>query len=128
MRRRERGAAESEKRLRGCTSSPSPPDRPLRPVSQGQLPVVSMLVPAHYRQRVQEVPGIYVWCIVMQLRLPVVPIAGLNHHTSLIIFRVLDKIVLQNPHEDGRQEARQQQHCHAAVDDGEPMNLRKHNQ
>lgn len=45
--------------------------------------------------------------------------------TSLVILGVLDEVVLEDPHENGRQEARQQQHCHAAVDDGEPMNLRQ---
>ena len=37
--------------------------------------------------------------------------------TSLVILGVLDKVILQDPHQDGRQEARQQQHRHTAVDD-----------
>ncbi len=43
--------------------------------------------------------------------------------TSLIVTRVLDEVVLEHTHEDGGQEARQQQHRHTAVDYGEPMDL-----
>ncbi len=46
--------------------------------------------------------------------------------TSLVILGVLDKVILQDPHQDGRQEARQQQHRHTAVDDREPVNLHQH--
>ncbi len=44
---------------------------------------------------------------------------------TIILARVLDEVVLQHAHQDGGQEARQQQHRHAAVDDAEPVDLRQ---
>ncbi len=38
---------------------------------------------------------------------------------------IFEEVILQHPKQDGGQEARQQQHSHAAVDDGEPMDLRQ---
>ncbi len=49
-------------------------------------------------------------------------------HTSLVVARILDEVVLQHAHEDGGQETREQQHRHAAVDDGEPVDLRADSQ
>jgi hypothetical protein len=43
---------------------------------------------------------------------------------TIIIAGVLDEVVLQHAHQDGRQEAGQQQHRDAAVDDAEPVDLR----
>ena len=48
---------------------------------------------------------------------------GFSRHTFLIA-GVLEEVVLQHPHEDGGQEAREQQHRHARVDDAEPVDLR----
>ena len=45
-----------------------------------------------------------------------------TEHT-FIIPCVLDKVLLEDAHEDGGQEARQQQHRHARVDDAEPVDL-----
>lgn len=41
----------------------------------------------------------------------------------LVVARVLDKVVLQDAHEDGGQEAGEEQHGDAGVDDGEPVDL-----
>ena len=41
-----------------------------------------------------------------------------------LVARVLDEVGLEHAHEDGGQEAGQQQHGHARVDDGEPVDLR----
>ncbi len=42
---------------------------------------------------------------------------------TFIVARVLDEIIFEHAHEDGGQETSEQHHRHAAVDDGEPMNL-----
>ncbi len=42
---------------------------------------------------------------------------------TFIIPCVLDEVILQHTHEDGGQEAGQQKHRDARVDDGEPVNL-----
>ena len=44
---------------------------------------------------------------------------------TFVIPRVLDKVVLQHTHQDRRQEAGQQQHRDAAVDDAEPVDLHR---
>jgi hypothetical protein len=43
--------------------------------------------------------------------------------TCFIILGVLDKVLFEDPHEDGGQEARQQQHRHTRVYDTEPVDL-----
>ena len=44
---------------------------------------------------------------------------------TFIILSVLDKILLEDTHEDGGQEASQQKHCHTGVDDTEPVDLQE---
>lgn len=46
-----------------------------------------------------------------------------KEHTLTVIARILDEVCLQHAHQDGGQEAGQQQHGHARVDDGEPVDL-----
>ena len=43
--------------------------------------------------------------------------------TCFIISGVLDKVLFEDPHENGGQEARQQQHRHTRVYDAEPVDL-----
>ena len=43
--------------------------------------------------------------------------------TLLIITGVFDKVLFEDAHEDGGQEAGQQQHRHTRVDDAEPVDL-----
>ena len=43
--------------------------------------------------------------------------------TCFIILGVLDEVLFEDPHEDGGQEARQQQHRHTRVYDAEPVDL-----
>ncbi len=43
--------------------------------------------------------------------------------TCFIILGVLDKVLFEDPHKDGGQEARQQQHRHTRVYDAEPVDL-----
>ena len=43
--------------------------------------------------------------------------------TCFIVLGVLEKVLLEDAHENGGQEARQQQHRHTRVDDAEPVNL-----
>jgi hypothetical protein len=40
-----------------------------------------------------------------------------------VLFAEFDKISFKHPHHDGGQEASQEQHRDAAVDDGEPVDL-----
>ena len=46
-----------------------------------------------------------------------------NGGVTIVVARVLDKVVLEDPHQDGGEEAGKQQHRHAGVDDGEPVDL-----
>ena len=46
--------------------------------------------------------------------------------TCFVISGVLDEVLLEDTHEDGGQEASQQQHRHTRVDDAEPVNLHEH--
>ena len=42
---------------------------------------------------------------------------------TFVITGVLDEVLFEDAHEDGGQEASQQQHRHTRVDDAEPVNL-----
>ena len=49
--------------------------------------------------------------------------ARVQKATCFVVSGVLHKVLLQDPHEDGGQKSSQQQHCHAGVDDAEPVDL-----
>lgn len=42
---------------------------------------------------------------------------------TLIVACVLYEVILEHAHENGGQKSSQKHHCHAAVDDGEPVYL-----
>ena len=46
--------------------------------------------------------------------------------TCFVVSGVLDKVLFEDAHEDGGQEAGQQQHCYTRVDDAEPVDLQAH--
>ena len=45
---------------------------------------------------------------------------------TLVVPGILDKVFPEDPHENGSQETRQQQHRHTGVDDAEPVDLHAH--
>ena len=59
----------------------------------------------------------------MQMAATEILIAMRATGTCFIISGIFDEVLFEDPHEDGGQEARQQQHRHTRVYDAEPVDL-----